>query len=616
MCGIAGVINFGGAAEVDETQAMLGLLEHRGPDSRGVFVNGGCVIGQTRLAVIDLVTGDPPLSDESGRIGAVLNGEIYNFRDLRKSLGVSGHRFTSAGDTEVLAHLAEDFEPSALAGELHGMFAFAIWDGVRKRLLLGRDRLGKKPLYLWHGDNRLVFGSEIKAVLAHPHVPREFATEMLPHYLTFGAAPTPNTMYKGIRSLRPGHVLVVEEEGGVQEIRYWQRPATRSWAEQRKMTLDEAAQALVRELGAAVGDRLVADVPLGAFLSGGIDSSLVTSLMVEHSAKQVHTFTIGFEDEAFDERDAARTVATALGTEHTEFVVRPDAAALVDRLVWHYDEPFGDSSALPTFLLSELARPHVTVALCGDGGDELFGGYERFAASLAAQRLQMLPGPVRAAALSATRLAPVQRVRRFASGAHLGVPLALLSWVRYIPAATRDQLLGGQNRTPEEWYLRVWAESAGAPTLERVLDLNMATYLLDDLLPKVDRMSMAHGLEVRSPFLDDRLVEFAATIPQSAKVRGLSLKRVLRHAGKGRIPDSILKRRKQGFGVPLGRWFRDDLRGLVESSLGAPSAKVRNWVQGDVIDGLLREHWSGTMDHGHVLWTLLTLELFLRRNGW
>lgn len=616
MCGIAGVLNFGGAAEVDETQRMLGLIEHRGPDSRGVFVKGAGVVGQTRLAVIDLSTGDPPLLDESGEIGAVLNGEIYNFQDLRKRLVDSGHRFTSVGDTEVLAHLAEDFDPVMLAHELRGMFAFAIWDGRRNRLLLGRDRLGKKPLYFWQDSNRLVFGSEIKAVLAHPAVPREFAAEMLPHYLTFGAAPTPHTMYQGIRSLRPGHVLVVEGDGRVEDICYWERPATRSWDEQPDMTLDNAAQSLLRELGTAVEDRLAADVPVGAFLSGGIDSSLVTSLMVEHSTQRVRTFTIGFEDQAFDERDAARTVASALGTEHTEFVVRPDAASLVERLVWHYDEPFGDSAALPTFLLSELARPHVTVALCGDGGDELFGGYERFAASLALKRLQTLPWPARSAVVAAARLAPSPRVRRFATSAHLDVPLALLEWVGYVPLAIRDQLLGGENRAPEECYLRVWAESAGAPFFERILDLNIATYLLDDLLPKVDRMSMAHGLEVRSPFLDDRLVEFAATIPQSAKVRGLSLKRVLRHAGKGRIPESILKRRKQGFGVPLDHWFRNDLRGLVEGSLGVPSASVRSYLRGEAVDGLLREHWSGTVDHGHVLWTLLTLELFLRRNGW
>ena len=616
MCGIAGVLNFGGEAEVDETQAMLGLIEHRGPDSRGVFVNGAAVVGQTRLAVLDLSTGDPPLLDESGEIGAVLNGEIYNFQDLRKRLVDRGHRFTSVGDTEVLAHLAEDFDPATLAQGLRGMFAFAIWDGRRNRLLLGRDRLGKKPLYFWQDHHRLVFGSEIKAVLAHSAVPREFAAEMLPHYLAFGSAPTPHTMYQGIRSLRPGHVLVVEGDGRVEDICYWERPATRPWNEHRDMTLDDAAQALLHELGAAVDDRLVADVPVGAFLSGGIDSSLVTSLMVERSTQRVHTFTIGFEDQAFDERYVARAVASVLGTEHTEFVVHPDASSLVERLVWHYDEPFGDSSALPTFLLSELARPHVTVALCGDGGDELFGGYERFAATLALRRLRALPAPVRAAAMAAARLAPLQRVRRFGASADLDVPLALLEWVGYVPAAIRDQLLGGENRAPAEWYLGVWSESAGAPFFERILDLNIATYLLDDLLPKVDRMSMAHGLEVRSPFLDDRLVEFAATIPQSLKVRGLSLKRVLRHAGKGRIPESILKRRKQGFGIPLGQWFRNDLRGFVEGSLGAPSASVRSYLRGQAVDELLREHWSGSADHGHVLWTLLTLELFLRRNGW
>jgi asparagine synthase (glutamine-hydrolysing) len=375
-------------------------------------------------------------------------------------------------------------------------------------------------------------------------------------------------------------------------------------------------------LAKAVERRLIADVPLGAFLSGGLDSSSIVAVMAELADRPVRTFSIGFDDkDGFDERPYARLVARRFHTDHTEFVVRPDAADLVDRLVWHHDQPFGDSSALPTFLLSELTRSHVTVALSGDGGDEIFGGYERFAAALAVDRLGRVPRVVRAslkagAALLPRHLPGAGRVRRLLGATELGLPLAFLSWINYVPGRWRHALVPNASDWAVEDYVRIWAEPSEASTLERLLLLNLRTYLLDDLLPKVDRMSMAHSLEVRSPFLDAELVDMVMALPDNVRVRGLTLKRVLRHAMKDVLPREVLRRPKHGFGVPLGRWFRTDLSGYLEGHLCAPSSRVRAHVAGRALDGLIAEHQSGLADHSTALWTLLTLEVFLRQWGW
>ncbi|MEA2932881.1 MAG: hypothetical protein QOI56_1666, partial [Actinomycetota bacterium] len=378
MCGIAGAI---GTVDVDRdaVERQLRTLDHRGPDSWGMYARGRAAIGQTRLAIIDLVTGDPPITNEDGRVGVALNGEIYNYLALGDDLRHDGHKLATHGDTEVIAHLAESLEPVALARRLVGMFAFAVWDDRRGRLILGRDRLGKKPLYYWAHDGRLVFGSEIKSVLAHPWVPRDLDPDAIPAYLTFGYVPTPRTFFAGIHSVPPGHVLVMDDDGQPRIERYWEPQVPKAGGvELIDLPLDEAATEVRALLTRAVERRLLADVPIGAFLSGGVDSSAVVGIMAGLSARPIRTFTIGFDDDdGYDERPYARTVAERFGTEHVEFVVKPDAVNLVERLVWHHDQPFGDSSAIPTFLLSELTHRHVTVALCGDGGDELFAGYER-----------------------------------------------------------------------------------------------------------------------------------------------------------------------------------------------------------------------------------------------
>jgi asparagine synthase (glutamine-hydrolysing) len=625
MCGIAGALVSDGSDQRRRVEAQVATLGHRGPDSSGVYVRSGVAIGQTRLAVIDLVTGDPPITNEDGLIGVALNGEIYNFASLRSELLAQGHTFSTAGDTEVIAHLAEELDPCELAARLDGMFAFAIWDDRSERLVLGRDRLGKKPLYFWAGAGGVVFGSEIKAVVSDPAVPRRLDPDAIPAYLTFGYVPTPRTFYEGVQSLPPGHVLVAERGMPVRILEYWRPPVGGDNGDRAggPGSLDEAGEELRRLLTASVAKRLVADVPVGAFLSGGIDSSAVVSLMAVLSTIPVRTFTIGFDDrDGYDERPFARQVAERFGTEHTEFVVQPDAVDLVERLVHHHDQPFGDASAIPTYLLSELTRQHVTVALCGDGGDELFAGYERFSAAVAMRQLQRLPVAVRQGLRAGAERTPgvqrarlVRRAARFVASGERPMPDYYRAWISYVPDDTVADLVVAPSSWGVDDYRQIWAGSAGAAFLDRLLDLNLRTYLLDDLLPKVDRMSMAHGLEVRTPFLDRDVVPFALALPPAMKLRGWSRKRVLKHAMRDLLTPEILNRPKRGFGVPLDRWFRTDLRPFVEARLIGPQARLNAHVRHEALQRLWQEHLQGA-GNGLALWTLLTLEVFLEAQDW
>ena len=625
MCGICGFVTGQGRADASAVELQLATQRHRGPDAQGHFVRGRAAIAQNRLSIIDLVTGDPPITNEDATVGVVLNGEIYNFAALREELAQAGHRLSSDGDTEVIAHLAEEHDGAALARRLDGMFSFATWDTRRQRLILGRDRMGKKPLYYSSSPAAFVFASEIKGVLAHPQVSCEPDARAISAYLTFGYVPTPYTFFAGIRSLPPAHVLTLELGHEPVLERYWelQTPGADASDGTLHLSLDEAGREVRQRLQEAIRRRLVADVPLGAFLSGGIDSSAIVALMAGVMGEPVKTFTIGFDDrDGFDERPFAAAVARRYGTEHHDEVVHPRAVDLVEQLVWHHDQPFGDSSAVPTFLLNQAARAHVTVALSGDGGDELFAGYERLAAGVAVDRVLRVPTGLRTAGRRALCALPagglggrVGRAQRFAQALEQGMPWAYLDWISYVPERWRQRLLAD----PDDWgrgaYADLWNRTSGAAPLDRLLALNIETYLLDDLLVKMDRTSMAHGLEVRSPFLDTELVEFAIRLAPSLKVRGLSLKRVLKHSVADLLPNEILSRPKRGFGVPLDRWFREDLATYTQSALG-PGASVRRHVAGDALDQLLAEHHSGAARHGHALWTLLTLELFLRRQGW
>ncbi|HVS29617.1 MAG TPA: asparagine synthase (glutamine-hydrolyzing) [Solirubrobacteraceae bacterium] len=624
MCGIAGFLSTDGQVGGTVADEQLRVLRHRGPDAVGRFASARACVGQARLAVIDLETGDPPITNEDGTIAVALNGELYNFRALREELHAAGHALRTKGDTEVLAHLAETDEPVELARRLDGMFALAIWDETRGRLILARDRVGKKPLYYSAAPAAFVFASEIKGVLAHPGVARELDDRAIPAYLTFGYVPTPHTFFRGVSSVPPAHVLVVEPGGEPRLERYWSPPRPRA-AGEVPGDLRSAGRAVRTALAGAVERRLIADVPLGAFLSGGIDSSAIVAIMAADLGRPVQTFSIGFEDrQGFDERPYARLVAQRYATDHHEFVVAPDAVGLVERLLWHHDQPFGDSSAIPTYLLNEVTRSHLTVALSGDGGDELFGGYERFAAGLALGDYQRVPRLVRRLTRAALMRLPPTALRgragslqRFAAaGVDLDLIGAYRAWLAFVDEPTRRALL----REPDDWalrdYERIWRESDGSPVLDRLLDLNLRTYLVDDLLVKADRMSMAHGLEVRSPFLDRQLIELAADLPPELKVRRLALKRVLKEAVRDLLPAEVLDRPKRGFGVPLDRWFREDLRGYLHSMLRAPSARVREHLAQEPLDGLLNEHDRGLRNHGNALWTLLCLEAFLRREGW
>ena len=624
MCGIAGFVGNPRIAPDEIIRRQLSCQRHRGPDAEGTFVNGGGAIGQNRLAIIDIENGNPPITNEDGTIGVVLNGEIYNFRDLHRQLDSEGHRFATRCDTEVIAHLAERCTPKELAGRLEGMFAFAVWDGAEQRLILARDRFGKKPLYYWTSGNALVFASEIKGVLAHPEVSRDLDPAAIPAYLTFGYVPTPRTFFAGIQSLPPGHVLTVSAGAPPRLERYWAPPRRERRAARAAPSLEEAGSELRRLLTEAVARRMVADVPIGALLSGGVDSSAVVATMARLNPGRVSTFTIGFDGaDEYDERPFAEMVATRYGTDHHEFVVRPNAVDLVEKLVWHHDQPFGDSSAIPTYLLGELTRGHVTVALCGDGGDELFAGYERFAASLAVGAYNSVPRPIRNVSRRALAHMPggalhgrVGNLRRFAAAAERGMPDAYLDWISFIDEPTRQALLQGPDPWARRDFAGLWRSTGALKPLDRVLDLNLRTYLLDDLLVKADRMSMAHGLELRSPFLDVDLASYAIHLPPRLKVGGLTLKRALKHGLRDDLPREILRRRKHGFGVPLDRWFRADLRGYVDHMLAAPGARIRRHVRADAVDALLAEHAAGTRQRGGALWTLLTLEVFLRREGW
>jgi asparagine synthase (glutamine-hydrolysing) len=625
MCGICGSVHVRPGQSMAAISEQLAVQRHRGPDAEGWFDGGRGVVAQNRLSVIDLVSGDPPLTTEDGNIGAVLNGELYNFQAIREQLQRDGHTLSSRGDTEVLVHLAEALSAREIATRIDGMFAFAIWDKRRERLMLGRDRFGKKPLYYWSDGNGLVFASELKGVLAHRDVPRELNPRAISAYLTFGYVPTPETFFRGIKSLPPGHVLTYEPGGTPTLERYWRMsiPGASEGVETLDIGMEEAARETRRLLISAIQRRLVSDVPLGAFLSGGIDSSAIVALMSGVMGEPVKTFTIGFDDrDGFDERPYARAVAGRFGTEHHEAVAHPETVELVERLVHHHDQPFGDSSAVPTFLLNEVAREHVTVALSGDGGDEVFAGYERFAAGVAMARLGEAPAWLRRGTNDLIARLPagihpriVPRLQRFADQVDDGMPQGYLEWISFTPELWRQRLLAA----PDDWarndYAVRWNRTAGARTLDRLLALNMETYLVDDLLVKMDRTSMAHSLEVRSPFLDTALVEFAGRLPPSLKARGLSLKRVLKESVSDLLPPEILKRPKRGFGVPLDRWFREDLQTYTASALGA-GASVRAHVNSDALDLMLAEHRAGVASHGHALWTLLTLEIFLSEHGW
>jgi asparagine synthase (glutamine-hydrolysing) len=623
MCGLAGVLHLDGSPVDTAVLHRMGeALCHRGPDAEGILEDhaGRPAIGlvHRRLSIIDLSpAANQPLGGEDGRVQVMLNGEIYNFQELRASLE-KGHTFRTHGDTEVIAHGYEDRE-EGIVPLLDGMFALAIWDARRRRLVLARDSFGKKPLYYWSDARRFVFASEIKALLA-AGVPAEMADERLGEYLAFGYVPTPATFFKGIRKLPPASLMVVDGQGAAAPRQYWDLayPPEGAAAE---VDLGAAAERVRELLSNAVRKRLVSDVPLGVLLSGGVDSSAVAAFMSRLVPGRVKTFVVGFEGDAyFDERPHAAEVARHLGTDHHASVVAPHAAELMETLLHHHDEPFGDSSALPTYLVAREARREVTVALNGDGGDEVFAGYDKFWAALLARRI---PRPLRALLRAGARALPEgahphgpwKRLRRFADKAGRPEVEAVAGWSMFFDLPEIDALVRGR---AEGDVLASFREALGRcegrSLLSRLLYLNARTYLLDDLLPKMDRMSMAHGLETRSPFLDRTLAEYVATLPDALKRSGRHGKVVLKKAVESLLPPAILKRKKHGFGVPLGAWFRGELRPLAEDTLRNGSRLGRR-LDPAVIGRIFDDHVTGRADRGHQLWTLLTLELWMRKHS-
>jgi asparagine synthase (glutamine-hydrolysing) len=594
VCGICGLLATKGSPDPAVVERMNATIVHRGPDQGSVDAYGRCLLGNRRLAVIDLRSGDQPVASESGDVVAVFNGELYNFRALRAELEAKGHDVLGTGDTPVIPHLYEE-HGTGFAERLEGMFAVALWDRARERLVLARDRVGKKPL-LWTRlpDGTLAFASELKALLQVPGISREVDPDAIDAYLALQYVPGPRTALRGIQKVPPGHVLVAE--GGSERLeRYWKLEPRRE-----RLADAEWLDRVRTEVTAAVESRLVADVPLGALLSGGIDSSIVVGLMAQASAEPVRTFTIGFPDERYDERRYARIVAERFGTRHEELVVEPDPQELLPRLAATFDEPLGDEAVLPTYLVSELARRHVTVALCGDGGDEAFAGYERYVA----HRLASLPAPPGAAALlrrlSNEPRSALTRAARLLEAAAAPRAERYARLVEVFPEGLRHELLG---------RARPASELLGpARDLTSLQLLDAETYLPGDLLLKSDLASMAHSLELRSPLLDRRVLELGVSLPDSLKTRRLTGKVALRRAFADLIPPEIAARGKTGFGVPISRWFREELRDLAGDLLLGGRGRIRR----EAAERLLREHWSGERDHGHRLWCLVMLELWER----
>jgi asparagine synthase (glutamine-hydrolysing) len=622
MCGIAGKLwaDRSRAVSADLVRRMAGTLRHRGPDDEGVWVDGPVGLGARRLAILDLSPrGRQPMANEDGSLRLVFNGEIYNFQELRAGLAAKGHAFRSESDTETILHLYEE-EGVDCVRRLRGMFAFALWDGRRERLFAARDRLGVKPFFYLDDGERFLFASGPRAILEDPEVRAEPDHAALHHYLTFGYVPGPWSAFRGIRKLPPAHYLLVRR-GEVTLRRYW----SLRYAPKRQGSEDALGEELTALLEEAVRLRLRADVPLGVLLSGGIDSSAVVALMRAATGGRIRTFSIGFDPPEYDERAYARQVAERFETDHQDLVVEPEATRLLPRLVWHHGEPFADSSALPSYALCEMARRSVTVALSGDGGDEAFFGYERHLASALAARLDWMPRPARAALAWGSRLLPAGRPRSLGYRARrLAEPLAAGPrrrygcWITCFGEEQKRRLYSADfsaavGEADSMSILDASFEDSGAADfLESTVATDVRLYLPDDLLVKMDIASMAHSLEVRSPFLDHQVMEFAASLPPALKLRGLTPKYLLRRAMRTVLPSAIVRRRKMGFGVPIDAWFRGELGDVAGDVLLGRRARERGRFRIEEVRRLLDEHASGRGHHHALLWSLLMLELWER----
>lgn len=615
MCGIAGFVDGPHARPrpLDEARQLLGhmcdVIRHRGPDDEGLSVIPGVALGMRRLSIIDLSTGHQPIYSEDRRVWTVFNGEIYNYRELRDILVARGHRFSTSTDTEVIVHGYEEWGASVVE-RLRGMFGIAIWDDRTRTLLLARDRMGIKPLHYAECEGRLLFGSEIKSLLAAPEVPRDLSLEALDHYLSFLYTPRDESIYDGIRKLPPGHLLLWQN-GRAAVSRYWHPPLREDFAGSER----DAVEALHHVLRDAVRSHLVSDVPLGAFLSGGVDSSVVVGLMSE-IAGPVKTFSIGFDEPAYDELPHARRVARHFGTDHHEWIVRPDGLAILDDVIQHFDEPFADASAIPTWYVSQLARQHVTVVLSGDGGDELFGGYDRYLPHPRVAQFDRVspPGMRGVAGALAARWPARLRGRNFLRHVARDQRGRYLDAIRFFSAEDKERLLSPDVRQrlagadAEARLAEHFAPYAHLPWPSQMMHFDADTYLPEDVLVKVDRMSMAHSIESRVPLLDNEVVAFAATLPAHLKLKDGRRKHVLKELAATLLPADLVNRRKQGFSVPIGHWFRGKLRELFADTLLSSQALARGYFEAAAIRRLVDDHVSGRRDHTLRLWQLVVFE--------
>jgi asparagine synthase (glutamine-hydrolysing) len=625
MCGITGIVRRGGrSVDGGVLTAMCDAIRHRGPDDDGFYLRESVGLAMRRLAIIDLAHGQQPIANEDETAWIVFNGEIYNYLELRDRLEKLGHTFRTNSDTEAIVHAYEQYGADC-PKYLRGMFAFAIWDERKEELFLARDRVGKKPLlYSLTSTGQFIFGSEFSALLAHPDVSRDVDETALHHYLTFMCVPAPLTAYRAIRKLEPGHFLRYTRDGEIKTERYWEPNFNRK----EKWSEEEAGERAVAVLREAVRVRLMSEVPLGAFLSGGIDSSAVVALMAEASSAPVQTFSIGFEEQDFSELHHARRIAEHVGADHHEFIVRPDAMEVLPTLVEHYGEPYADSSAIPTYYVSRETRRHVTVALNGDGGDECFAGYERYAAMRLAETYRRVPAALREGFIrqainllpsSELRRSRVRDVKRFAASASLPAVERYLRWVSVFDTEAKDSLYTTEFRARMSAqhaadFIAPWfARANGAGVVDAALLADTMTYLPNDLLVKVDIASMAVSLEARAPFLDHHVIEFAASLPEALKLRGRTTKYLLKKVLRQLLPAENLDRRKQGFGVPIGHWFRGEMQPFLRETLLSEKSLRRGLFKPEAVRRLVEEHTTGARDHAHRLWTLLMLELWFAR---
>lgn len=626
MCGICGIIDYGYTNYVNEDvlRRMCKSMKHRGPDDEGIYINKSASVGlgHRRLKIIDLSqAGHQPMTNEDRTVWIVFNGEIYNYKNLQDELRSKGHVFRSHTDTEIAIHLYEEYGEDCLK-YMRGMFAFALWDEKNQLLFAARDRVGKKPLLYHNNKGKFCFASEFESLLSSSLINKEIDFQSVHYYLTFGYIPAPLTIYKNVFKLPPAHFLLLRN-GKVNLKRYWQL----DYSKKINISEGEASDEIIRLLKEAVRVRLISDVPLGAFLSGGIDSSIVVGLMSQISSQRVKTFSVGFEDKDYNELSYARSVARRFNTDHHEFIVKSNALEILPLLIERYGEPYADSSCIPTFYVARETRQFVTVALNGDGGDELFAGYERYQAMLGAEIYQKLPRLLREALSKAIGILPdsvnpkdkLRRVKRLFEAINLPKGERYLRWVGMLDETLKNDLYSDYfskavfNFSPLKIIEPYLNDINNVILLDSLLYTDTMTYLPNDLLVKVDITSMANSLEARSPFLDHELMEFAARLPAGYKIKMFKKKYILKKSAKRLIPQGILARRKMGFGVPVGKWFRNELKGLLCDTLLSHSSFKRGYFKSEVIKGMVRRHILGQKDHTFALWSLLVLELWHRR---